>query len=274
MALEWMKRRIRPGGSTTSRTFDLYVSSSPSSQNAVDAIAGWNTSFPPQYGLKAGPLAAYSDPRILWAIKCFGSLEGRNVLELGPLEGGHTAMLEAAGARVAAIEEDQVAFLRCLIAREILGLTQCKFWLGDFMMALENWEQRYDLIVACGVLHHLTEPLRLIELAAKRADAIYIWARVVTDEALASRSWRRIIFAQPAEHRLFHGIDVRAYRRRHAAHDQEDVAFCGYMYDEHHWLHRDDLLEALKVVGFHDIRTSHDEPHGRSGPALSVFARR
>jgi len=46
------------------------------------------------------------------------------------------------------------------------------------------------------------------------------------------------------------------------------------MTDEHRWLHRDDLLEALKVVGFKDIRTAHDEPDHRFGPALSIFARR
>ena len=110
-------------------------------QNAIDAIAGWNTSFPPHYGLKAGSLATYNDPRIYWAIECFGSLEGRHVLELGPLDGGHTSMLEAAGAQVDAIEANQLAFIRCLVTKEILGLTRSKFWLGDFVKALENWEK-------------------------------------------------------------------------------------------------------------------------------------
>jgi hypothetical protein len=258
MAFDWIKKRMWPGSPKRSRTFDLYVLNSPSSQNAVDALAGWKTSFPPQFGLKAGSLSTFNDPRILWAIECFGSLKGRNVLELGPQEGGHTAMLEAAGARVDAIEEDQGAFLRSLVAGEILGLTRSKFWLGDFMMALESWEQRYDLIVACGVLDQLADPLRLIELAAKRTDAIYIWAHVAIDEAAVSRSWRSIS-AQTFENRRFHGIDVRIGAR---------------MNDKHLRLRSDDLLAALKVVGFHDIRTRHDEPHRRFGPTLSVFARR
>jgi hypothetical protein len=90
------------------RSFDRYVSTEPSLQNAIDAVAGWNTSFPPELGLRAGTLATYNDPRILWAIECFGEIAGRRVLELGPLEGGHTSMLDAAGAQVDAIEANQV----------------------------------------------------------------------------------------------------------------------------------------------------------------------
>jgi hypothetical protein len=79
-------------------------------------------------------------------------------------------MLEAA--QIDAIEANQRAYLRCLITKEILGLTRSKFWLGDFIKALENWDQRYDLIVASGVLYHLKNPLHLVELTAKRTDAV------------------------------------------------------------------------------------------------------
>jgi hypothetical protein len=256
-----------------SSAFDIYVTSAPSLQNAVDAVAGWNTTFPPQFELKAGSLATYNDPRILWAIQNFGSLEGRHVLELGPLEGGHTSMLEAAGARVEAIEANQRAFMRCLITKEILGLTRSKFWLGDFVKALETWEQHYDLIVACGVLYHLKDPLRLIDLVAKRTDAVFFWTHVVTEESMPRSDPRRLVIAPDVETHEFHGLKVRAYRRTYAS-AEDSVAFCGGPIDEHRWLHRDDLLEALKVVGFSDIRTEHDQPNHIYGPALSIFARK
>ncbi len=274
MPFDWLKKKIRPERPSKFRSFERYVSSTPSWQNAIDAVPGWNTAFPPQYGLKAGALATYHDPRILWAIECFGSVAGRHVLELGPLEGGHTSMLDAAGANVDAVEANQLAFMRCLITKEILGLTRSKFWLGDFINALENWEKKYDLILACGVLYHLTTPLRLIELAAERTDAIYIWTHVMTDVTIPSPTDpRRPQFNQTAETHEFHGINVRAYRRSYD-HAEDNEAFCGGLTDEHRWLHRDDLLAALKVVGFQDIRTAHDEPDHRFGPALSIFARR
>jgi hypothetical protein len=120
------------------RSFDRYVPSEPTLQNAIDAVAGWNTSFPPELGLNAGSLATYNDPRILWAIECFGDIKGRRVLELCPLEGGHTSMLDTAGAEVDAIEANQLAFMRCLITKEILQLKRSRFSLGDFMKALEH----------------------------------------------------------------------------------------------------------------------------------------
>jgi hypothetical protein len=176
-----------------SRAFELYVSSAPGAQNAVDAVGGWRTSFPPHYGLNAGSFAAYDDPGIRWAIGCFGSLDGRHVLELGPLDGSHAGMFEAAGATVDAIEADHVAFLRCLVTREILGLTRTKFWLGDCAKALEHWPQRYDLIVAGGALHHLGDPLHLIALAAKRTDAIYLGTNPMMEESRpANDPYRRL----------------------------------------------------------------------------------
>ena len=273
MPFTWMKKRFWPEKERPANAFDIYVTSTPSLQNAVDAIAGWNTSFPSQFGLKAGSLATYNDPRILWAMENFGPLDGRRVLELGPLEGGHTSMLEAAGAQVDAIEANQRAFLRCLVTKEILRLTRSRFWLGDFIKALENSEQKYDFIVACGVLYHLTNPLDLIELAATRTDAVYFWTHVVTEEAMPSSDPRRLVISPEVEAHQFHGVNVRAYRRTYA-NAQESVAFCGGPNDEHRWLHRDDLLEAVKAVGFTDIRTAHDEPNHPYGPALSIFARK
>ena len=116
MIFSWNKSRSVQDETRTSDTFDRYVSSAPRLQNAVDAVSGWTTGFPPDYELKAGALATYQDPRIQWVVDCCGSLEGRHVLELGPLEGRHTAMLEAAGARIDAIEANRLAFMRCLIS--------------------------------------------------------------------------------------------------------------------------------------------------------------
>ncbi len=84
---------------------------------------------------------------------------------------------------------------------------------------------------------------------------------------------RRLVIAPEVEVHQFHGINVRAYRRTYA-NAQDSVTFCGGLNDEHRWLHRDDLLEALKSVGFTDIRTDHDEPNHPYGPALSIFARK
>jgi hypothetical protein len=269
--LNWAKGLVT--ARAEDRTFDQYVNLTPSLQNAIDLVPGWSTSLPPQYGVTAGALATYADARIAWAIECFGSLHDRDVLELGPLEAGHTAMLEWAGARVDAIEANQRAFMRCLIAKEILRLQHSRFWLGDFVKWLETTDKNYDLIVASGVLYHLADPLRLLELIAQHTSAVYLWTHVVSEEAMPPGDKRRSVMSTVREDHAFHGVTVRAYRRTYL-NAPALPAFCGGMCDEHRWLEKDDLLLALRALGFDDIRTTHYEPDHQFGPAISIFARK
>jgi len=49
-------------------------------------------------------------------------MKGKKVLELGPLEGAHTYMLEKAGGDVLSIEGNHGAYIRCLIVKNFYGL--------------------------------------------------------------------------------------------------------------------------------------------------------
>lgn len=258
---------------TKTDLFDAYVNEHPSLQNAVDIVPGWSTCFPESLNIRAGHLATYQDPRIHWAIECYGSLEGKKVLELGPLEGGHTYMLDNAGAQVEAIEANQLAFMRCLISKEIMGMSRTKFWLGDFVKWLENKEDTYDLIIASGILYHMLNPLHLIELISQRSQAVYFWTHVMSDEAMPIDDPRRIVFNAQVEITPFHGINVQTYRRTYLNADA-NPAFCGGMQDEHRWINREDLISALRAVGFNDIKINHEEPQHQFGPAFSIFAQK
>src|SRR5207253_3626741 len=93
---------------TRARALENYVKSAPSIQNALDIFDGeWATRLPGALGqqYKMGSIPAFNDHRIAWLIHELNSIEGTNVLELGPLEGSHTFMLEQAGASsIVAIE--------------------------------------------------------------------------------------------------------------------------------------------------------------------------
>jgi hypothetical protein len=261
------------GDSDQYKIFDQYVSALPTHQNAVNLVPGWNCSFPPEFNIQAGHLATYQDPRIAWALSQFGSIENKTVLELGPLEGGHSVMLERAGAFTDSIEANRLAYLRCLITKEIFSLTRCRFWLGDFMQWLEHTDRTYDLIVASGVLYHVRDPLRLIELIAKRTNVAYFWTHFFHDTYMPVTDPRRHVFAAEPEIRDFHGIKVKSYLRTYLGADK-NAEFCGGLSDEHRWLDRDDLLSALKAVGFSEIILDNEEPQHTFGPAISIFARK
>jgi len=267
------------GGSSAAHTrpdavLDKYVDAPPSAQNAVDAVPGWNHAMPPHLAAAAGDTPLYADARIPWCLEQFGTIAGCKILELGPLEGMHTYLLDQQQPEfIHAIEANRLAFLRCLITKELLEIKHAKFMLGNFLPWLEQTETTYDLIIASGVLYHMSNPLHLLELIAKRASAVYLWTHYFSDEAMPKGDLRRKHMSGEVERRTFRGITVPLYRRGYL-NSWKDHMFCGGMHDRHYWIEKDDIVRVLGLLGFDDIRTAHDDPSHPNGPALSVFARR
>ncbi len=253
--------------------FETYETRFPSAQTAVDAVDGWVSGFPARYGVKAGESMLFDDARLHYAIEQFGSLAGRSVLELGPLEAAHTVGLVAAGATVDAVEANKKAFLRCLVTKEITKLQNANFHLGDATRWLEENPKRYDLIFACGVLYHMPDPLKLLQLIAARTDAVYLWTHYVDVDALPPGDQRRLDWNTTLETREIGDQTVRLFRRSYVK-ANETPLFCGGAFDEHRWMDRHDILKALTVLGLSDIRVAHDNNSNPHGPSFSVFARR
>jgi hypothetical protein len=49
------------------------------------------------------------------------------------------------------------------------------FILGDFRPYLDTCTDTYDLLVASGVLYHMTEPVKLLQDMAKVSASIGVW---------------------------------------------------------------------------------------------------
>ena len=268
------REAVANDGRGTGALLDEYTRGIPSAQNAVDALPGWNHALPDHVRATAGVGAFYNDPRIFWALEQFGSIAGCKILELGPLEGSHTYILERnEPAFIHAIEANKLSFLRCLVVKEILELKRAKFFLGDFSEWLDHTPESYDLIIASGVLYHMHNPVRLIELIAAKCNAFYLWTHYMSEDAMPPGDPRRGAFFDPVETNLRHGVQVRLYKRSyHGA--WRNKSFCGGMHDIHRWLEKEDILALIRALGFSDIRIAHDEPAHQNGPSFSVFARR
>lgn len=254
--------------------FERYVASAPSPQNAVDALPGWRTALPAECGAEAGTLALMQDGRIDWTIGALGGIAGWRVLELGPLDGGHTAMLVRAGAaRVDAIEANRLAFLRCLVTKELLGLGAARFHLGDFAQGFGSAAGRFDLVVASGVLYHMADPVGLLERVAAVTDRVYVWTHVVDAAAMPKGDPRRGAFTGRVRTVRRGGLDLRLHERRYHG-SERDPAFCGGPRDAHVWMERAGLLALLAALGFDRLEIAHDDPAAPGGPAFSILARR
>lgn len=248
--------------------FDIraeYVTTAPSPQNAIDLFRGeWASRLPGDF--ESGDHDLFSDGRIAWLIREIGGVQHMHILECGPLEGGHSWLLEQDGADVLAIEANTRAFLRCLVAKEVLGM-RTRFQLGDFVQLLRE-SPPFDLIVASGVLYHLTDPVEMIALAAGASDRLYLWTHYYDRDSVSPT----LRFNAPER------CDVRGFSHTlHRQHYQTRLgnrAFFGGAHASSCWLSRSDLLGALAFFGFDDVRIQFDRRDTRPGPSISLLAER
>jgi hypothetical protein len=189
---------------------------SPSPQTAVDLFAGqWASQLPPPFEkLTGGTSELFDDDRITWGTAELGGVVDSRILELGPLEGGHTFMLDRHGAaQVTAIEENTRAFLRCLVVKEILGMPSAHFLCGDFVPFLSDAierRERWDLCLALGVLSHQQDPVALLELVTQVSDRVLLFTHYYDAELQARfRSTLR------EDHRWLRPHPLSARLRRH-----------------------------------------------------------
>lgn len=254
---------------------DYYVRSAPSPQNALDIFKGeWSSALPGEFATsRAGGLGLFEDPRIDWAAEQLGSFEGRHVLELGPLEGGHTFMIERLGAAsVTAVEANTRAYLKCLITKELLQLQRSRFLCGDLMEYLRGDATHYDAIVASGVLYHMKNPVEMLARVAVRTDRLFLWTHY-HDPALIARNppvAERFAGAERAEYAGFRHT-LHRFEYRHAL---EWNGFCGGTEESSYWMSRADLLAALEWFGYDALRIGFDEPDFPNGPCFAIAATR
>lgn len=253
---------------------DSYVMAMPSPQNILDIFKGeWSSKLPEKYGLSTTPGFAelFEDERVMWAEKVFGHFKDWSILELGPLEGGHSYMFQNMGANdITAIEANTRSFLKCLCIKEILGLDKVHFQLGDFMAFLEEQPKVYDLVFASGVIYHMEEPVQLIERISKITNRVFIWTHFYDGNTINKRDDLRPKFGQICKlnyKNVNYEYVTQAYQQALSW-----SGFCGGSEPTSKWLTRSSLLQCLKNFGFDEIKINFetlDHPHG---PSLAICA--
>lgn len=254
---------------------DAYSQNTPSPQNILDIFEGeWSSKMPEGSGLEVSPGAAhlFEDGRVSWAIAEFGGVDGDRILELGPLEAGHTKMLHDAGASsILAVEQNSRAFLKCLCVKEIFGLDRANFAFGDCAKMLEDHDETYDICWASGILYHMKNPLGLLESISRVSDKMFLWTHYF-DQEIASSSADAGRFSAPEP--IHWQNEEFAYHRRQYGEATDWKGFCGGGQEYANWLTRADLLKALDLLGFGNLEIAHETREHPHGPCLSICARK
>jgi Methyltransferase domain len=255
---------------------DQYVVRLPCAQNVIDLFDGeWSSRMPDSSGLqsKPGTAALFADGRIDWAGKVFGGFADRKILELGPLEGAHSFMLQNAGAEsITAIEANSRAFLKCLCIKELFGLNRVSFKLGDFVAYLEQNKRKFDIAIASGVLYHMADPIKVLDLISDAADKIFIWTHYF-DENIIFKNKDLVHKFGLLETASYKGFEYRfssqAYKKA-----LDWAGFCGGPERNSKWLTKDSIVGFLSKAGFKDICEQFDQPDHQNGPAFAICAQR
>ncbi len=186
-------------------------------------------------------------------------------------------MLDRAGARVTAVESNSHAYLKCLVTKEATG-SGARFLYGDFLMYLEEARrrgERFDLVIASGVLYHMEKPLELLELLGDVSSRLFLWTHYFEpDESKwapnikerRSDKWS----AEPTV-LVSRRLHARAWHQRYLE-ALEWAGFSGGPADGSQWLHRQDLLSGLEVLGFDSVQINHEQTDHPNGPAFSLLA--
>ena len=259
---------------TGAQEFSQYEMRLPSHQNAIELIPGWSSAFPFELGLKAGNIPLFADIRILNALKAYGAIRDKTILEVGPLEAMHTHILnQCRPARIDAIEANKLCFLRCLVTKDILKLDRANFYLGDIQSWLHETETVYDLAIASGVLYHMQDPADFLSLISARSNAIFIWTHFFDEQAMPTSDLRLLPFSGRVETRDVDGLKLH-YHERTYSNANTNASFCGGMKDKHYWMRKDENLLLLAHFGFTEIVELEVDLDHPGGPCFSVFARK
>ena len=250
-----------------------YNMSYPCPQNALDIFQGeWTSKLPGEVAdLKAGSMTLFNNSLLEWFIDYIGGVKDSNILELGPLEGGHSYTLEQRGAKsILSIEANTRAFLKCLIIKEILHFRKCNFICGDFVEFLRNTEAKFDVIIASGVLYHMQDPAELIGLIAKATDKVYLWTHYYIEPDPGNSALElQVKDSELAEYR---GFKHTQYRIEYPEEALAYSGFCGGGKNFRKLMSRQDVIDCLTYFGLKEITIGWDNPKHQHGPAFALIA--
>jgi hypothetical protein len=246
------------------------VLKNPTDQTALDIFKGtWTSKFPGAFAdLDAGQTPLFDDSRIPRGTEHLGTVEGLTVLDLGPLEGGQAYTLQRLGAKsVVSVEANSILYLKCLVAKEILGMDRVKFLCGDVVEYLKNTDMPFDMCVASGILYHMSDPVELLWLLSKRVKKLLIWTHHF-DEVNTDRN--KITSFKPAVKHEFEGASYSYHRQEYGVGFTTNV-YCGGTATHSSWMTRAGIETALRNFGYTDINVM-DDGDSANGPYLLLTA--
>jgi hypothetical protein len=171
----------------------------------------------------------------------FLDFRDQRILEIGPLEGHHSILLEKMGVREnIAVEARLDNLQKCVRIKEKYHLDRTRFVQGDLERLCSGEETAsfsgpFDLVFCLGVLYHLPDPGRGLE-----------WMRSQSGMLFLGTHYRDRL---PAPDDVAYSYRGKSYRAREYQEHGVGDPISG-MSSISLWLYEDDLLRLIRDVGY------------------------
>ncbi len=251
---------------------DQYNMNFPAHSNAIDLFKNeWSSQLP---GFdNSGVSALFNDHRIrLFEEHLDGGFKDKTVLELGPLEGGHTCMMSELGAsKITSIEANQRAYMKCLVSKEIFGFKNTELLLGDFNKYIEPGQERhFDFALASGVIYHCVDPVKTLHDLSLCSDVIGIWSHYYDEDICRAIYGNRFDYRGSRSEAA--GIDI-VYHRLEYEEALDWDGFCGGAAPFTNWISKADWERLFAHLGFDFTILAGGNEHP-NGPEFTAIARK
>ena len=198
------------------------------------------------------------DPRIEQLMQIM-DIKGKTVLELGCLEGIHSCMMQAAGAKeIIAIEGREESFLKCLLVKNAFKLDRCTFLHGDVEETISGIARSFDLCLALGILYHLENPVKLLQDIGNKADNVFLWSHY------AKESYPEGPVCE---------IEVKGERFKGKYVGEDTEQYLSGLKKQSFWMLEESLVRAVEIAGFKSIEIISRQDH-EHGPAITLLGRK
>ena len=219
-----------------------------------DALGPWVTRFEIDGEAFGGWYDAASghDERVQQFLAAFP--KARSVLELGCLEGGHTAAIARGldAQRIVGIEGRPANADRARLVMRTLGLSNVEICQADLETLDLGTLGRFDAVFNCGLLYHLPRPWELLGRIAEVTGGMYLSTHYCRDEQVN------------AEVNGYSGLSYGEYG--------PDEPLSG-LSEQSFWPTRASLLAMLRDAGFGKCAVTFEQVDHENGPLIGMSTR-
>lgn len=213
---------------------------------------------PPALCYRRGP---FGDDHRLKYLLYFLDLRDWRVLEIGPLEGHHSLILEKLGVReTIAIESREDNLRKCNRIKQKYGLARTQYIMHDLEklytgVETPRFEGVFDLVFCLGVLYHVPEPAKALAWMRTRSSRLFLGTHYIDR-----------IRTKPFVYR-HEGVEYHG-----ALHDEGGLRNpISGMSSKSFWPYEADLIRMIKDVGYKNVHVlGRDLQNGT--PHITILA--